>query len=53
MLKKSLADKEIDFIEHKVFDSDWRYLLHDDGIHLNDNGTNVLGNDLVNFINTI
>ena len=51
MLQKSLADNEIDLIEHKVFDTDWQYLLYDDGIHLNDDGTNVLGNDFVNYIN--
>eukprot|EP00794_Sanderia_malayensis_P001652 gene1652-1837_t len=46
LLKKSLAENGIDFIEHKEFETDWRYLLHDDGIHLNNDGTNVLGNDL-------
>ena len=53
MLQKSLADNEIDLIEHEVFDTDWRHLLYDDGIHLNDDGTNVLGNDFVNYINSI
>ena len=53
MLQKSLADNEIDLIEHEVFDTDWRYLLYDDGIHLNDDGTNVLGNDLGNYTNSI
>ena len=52
-LQKSLADNEIDFIEHEVFDNDWRFLLYDDGIHLNDDGTNVLGNDFVNYINNV
>ena len=53
MLQKSLEDNEIDLIEHEVFDKDWRYLLYDDGINLNDDGTNVLGNDFVNYINSI
>ena len=53
MLQKSLADNEIDLIEHEVFDTDWRHLLYDDGIHLNDDGINVLGNDFVNYINSI
>ena len=52
-LKKSLADNEIDFIEHEVFNNYWRFLLYDDGIHLNDDGTNVLGNDFVNYINNV
>ena len=51
MLQKSLADNKIDLIENEVFDTDWRYLLYDDGIHLNDDDTNVLGNDFVNYIN--
>ena len=53
MLQKSLADNEIDLIKHEVFDRDWRYLLYDDGIHLNDDGTNVLGNNFVNYINNV
>ena len=53
MLQKSLADNEIDFVEHEVFDNDWRFLLYDHGIHLNDDGTNVLGNDFVNCINNV
>ena len=43
----------LSMIEHEVFDTDWRHLLCDDGIHLNDDGTNVLGNDFVNYINSI
>eukprot|EP00794_Sanderia_malayensis_P002501 gene2501-2891_t len=53
LLKKSLAENGIDFIEHKEFETDWWYLLHDDGIHLNNDGTNVLGNDLVNYLNNV
>ena len=52
-LQKLLANKDIDFIEHPVFDTDWEYLLYNDGIHLNEQGTNVLGNAFLNYINNI
>ncbi len=52
-LQKLLANKEIDIIEHPVFDTDWEYLLYNDGIHLNEQGKNVLGNDFLDYINNI
>ncbi len=53
LLAKSLAENKIHFIRHENVDQDWRYLLYEDGIHLNNDGTNVLGQDFVNYINTI
>ena len=53
LLAKSLKGNEIHFIRHQNFDQDWRYLLYEDGIHLNNEGTNVLGQNFVNYINAI
>ena len=52
-LVKSLAENEIHFIRHQNIDHEWRFLLFDNGIHLNNEGTNVLGQNFVNCINTV
>ncbi len=53
LLEKSLAGNQISFIRHETLDQNWRYLLFEDGIHLNNEGTNVLGSSFVNYLNTI
>ena len=53
LLVKSLADNEIQFIPHQNIDQEWCYLLFEDGIHLNNEGTKVLGQNFVTYINTI
>eukprot|EP00112_Aurelia_sp_Birch-Aquarium-sp1_P020936 Seg551.3 transcript_id=Seg551.3/GoldUCD/mRNA.D3Y31 product="hypothetical protein" protein_id=Seg551.3/GoldUCD/D3Y31 len=49
LLDKSLKGASIDFIKHENFDENWQELSHDDGIHLNQKGTNVLGGNIVEF----
>ena len=53
LLVKSLAENEIHCIRHQNIDHEWRLLLFDEGIHLNNEGTNVLGQNFVNYINTV
>ena len=51
LLEESLAGNQISFIRHETLDQNWQYLLFEDGIHLNNEGTNVLGSSFVNFLN--
>ena len=51
LLEKSLRKYDIGFIKHGNFDDNWRNLLYDDGIHLNQQGTNLLGGNIVKFLN--
>ena len=53
LLEKSLAGNQISFIRDKTLDQNWRYLLFEDGIHLNNKGTNVLVSSFVNYLNTM
>ena len=50
LLERSLETYGIDFIKHENFDENWQVLLYDDGIHLNQRGTNVLGGNIVKFL---
>ena len=50
---KAVAGNQISFIRHETLDQNWRYLLFEDGIHLNSEGTNVLGSSFVNYLNNI
>ena len=43
LLVRTLAENEIHFIRHGNIDHECRFLLVDDGIHLNDESTNMLG----------
>ncbi len=52
LLERSLETHGIDFIKHENFDENWQDLLYDDGIHLNQRGTNVLGGNIVKFLNS-
>ena len=52
LLERSLDNYGIDFIKHENFDENWQELLYDDGIHLNQRGTNVLGGNIVKFLNS-
>ena len=53
ILEESLACNQISFIRHETLDQNWQYLLFEDGIHLNNEGTNVLGSSFVNYLNAI
>ena len=53
ILEESLAGDQISFIRHETLDQNWQYLLFEDGIHLNNEGTNVLGSSFVNYLNAI
>ncbi len=50
LLCNLLAAKDIHFIRHDNFEQEWRFLLSRDGLHLNDSGTNALGQDFVDFL---
>ena len=52
LLVKSLAENEKHFIRNQNIDHE-RRCLFDDGIHPNNEGTNVLGQNFVHYINTI
>ena len=51
LLEESLRRYDIGFINHGNFDDKWQNLLYDDGIHLNQRGTNLLGGNIVKFLN--
>ena len=53
ILEESLAGNQISFIRHETLDQNWQYLLFEDGIHLNNEGTHVLGSSFVNYLNAI
>eukprot|EP00112_Aurelia_sp_Birch-Aquarium-sp1_P000835 Seg108.6 transcript_id=Seg108.6/GoldUCD/mRNA.D3Y31 product="hypothetical protein" pseudo=true protein_id=Seg108.6/GoldUCD/D3Y31 len=51
LLEESLRRYDIGFINHGNFDDNWRNLLYDDGIHLNQRGTNLVGGNIAKFLN--
>ncbi len=51
-LEKRLQNSGILLIKHEYIKMEWKNLLYRDGIHLNQDGTNALGEDFVIFLNS-
>ena len=51
-LEKELENSCIELIKHEYIEREWENMLYNDGIHLNVNGTNALGEDFVSFLNS-